>query len=181
MGVIPNEDYKAKDAASSSNVSELKTLFMTTVQKLSPYVCSPATLFPKDSFLGNYRSWLHGPLMWPKEVVLMLGTLGKKACNIVYTLHTKKLGDKPNYKNNIELKLLSEYNSYQTHETWFQKKCGFVTFSIQRYLLWLQFYYPAFRSKRPKTNFRWDKPLNHLHKPNIEAMDALYITGRMEY
>lgn len=48
----------------------------------------------------------------------MLGTLGKKACNTAYTLHTKKLGDKLNYKKNIKLKLpLSEYNSYQTHET----------------------------------------------------------------
>lgn len=54
MEVIPNKDYKAKDTASSPSVAELKTVFMTTVQKLSPYVCS--LLFPKDSLLGDQQS-----------------------------------------------------------------------------------------------------------------------------
>lgn len=80
--------------------------------------------------------WLHGPSMWPKAAVLTLGTLGKKPCNIAHTSHTKKLGEKPNCKKNIKLKPpLPEYTSYQNPETLFHKKCGFITFSVQRYVL----------------------------------------------
>lgn len=56
MELIPNEDHRAKAIAFSSNISELKIVFMTTVQKLPLYVCSLPTPFPKDSLLGNYQS-----------------------------------------------------------------------------------------------------------------------------
>ena len=56
MEVMSKKDYKAKDTACISNICGLKTVLMTTVQKLSLYVCSLPTFLPKDSLLGNWQS-----------------------------------------------------------------------------------------------------------------------------